>query len=144
MKKPWKWTLSIVAFCVLAPIVWTGSSLAIRFRAIDDGIVIASGFLNALRNHDYAAAHALMAPSEQEAVSVAALQRAQEQIEKRHGIWLSPAMKLEHHPDDALKHITYFYEVGVKDEGGMPLMVRVVHTTSGWRVLEYQYDESAA
>ena len=85
-----------------------------------------------------------MAPSEQTAISVTALQRAQEQIEKKHGLWLSPAMKLEHHPNEALDHITYFYEVGARDESGMPIMVRVIRIDGGWRVLEYQYDDSPA
>lgn len=53
-------------------------------------------------------------------------------------------MQLEHHPNDALDHITYFYEVNADQEKGMPVMVRVVRTSDGWRVLEYQYDESAA
>ncbi len=144
MKTQWKWAIGIFLFCLLAPIIATVISLGVRFHAIDEGSVVASGFLNALRNHDYTTAHTLMAPSEQAAISVTAIQRAQEQIEKKHGSWLSPAMKLEHHPNEALDHITYFYEVEARDGSGMPIMVRVIRTDSGWRVLEYQYDDSPA
>ena len=96
-----------------------------------------------------------MAPSEQAAISVTALQRAQEQIEKKHGPWISPANCNERHPDDALDCITYFYpmrddgvtyfySVESKPDGDMEIMVRAVRTDSGWRVLEYQYDDGPA
>ncbi len=75
---------------------------------------------------------------------MAALQRGQEQIEKRKGRWLSPAYPNEIHPNDALDHITYFDTVRIKPEEEMLVFVRLVRTGNGWRVLEYQYDDGPA
>ncbi len=144
MKKQWKWVIGIVVFCILAPIVSFATYIGIRGHAMNSGAAIAAQFLGDLRSHDYVAAHALMAPSEQAAISVTALQKAQEQIEKKHGPWISSATCNEQHPDDALDHIAYFYDGGVKRDEIMPLMVRVVRTDDGWRVLEYQYDDDPA
>ena len=144
MKKQWKWAIGVVVFCILAPIIWTTVSLGVRFHAIDDGAVVASEFLGALRSHNYAAAQVLLAPSKQATTSVAAIQRAQEQIEMQKGLWLTPAERNESHPNQALNEIIYFYSVGVKSNGGMPIMVRVIRIDSEWRILEYQYDDDPA
>ncbi len=146
MKKQWKWAIGIVVFCILAPIAWTITSLGLRFHAEDDGAAVVSQFLAVLNAHDYTKAHALMAPSEQAAVSVAAVQEAQEQIEKKHGgHWVSPAMPNERHANEAVDHITFFYTVDFKKQyDEIFMMVRVVHTDDGWRVLEYHYDFGAA
>ncbi len=154
MKKQWKWAIGIVLFCILALPVLFVAHIAMRSRAVNGGATVAAQFLEALRNHDYPAAHALMAPSEQATVSVPALQKAQEQIEKKHGPWISPASCNERHPDDALDRITYlypmrndcvtyFYSVETKPDGDMEIMVRAVRT-NGWRILEYQYDDGPA
>lgn len=155
MKKQRKWAIGIVLFCLLAPIVLFVTHIGMRSHAISGGAAVAARFLGALRSHDYVTAHALMAPSEQAAVSVIALQRGQQQIEKKKGQWLSPAELNEYHPDDALDRsayfypmrndcITYFYSVAPDHRDEMPIMVRSVHTDNGWRVLEYQYDDSPA
>ena len=85
-----------------------------------------------------------MAPSEQAVVPAAVLQRAQEQIERRKGRWISPAELNEYHPNDALDRATYFYSVSTDHGDGMPIMIRVVRAGDGWRVLEYQYDDDPA
>ncbi len=144
MKKQWKWAIGIAAFCILTPIISTITSLGIRSHAINSGAAIVAEFLGDLRSHDYTKAHALMAPSEQAAVSVTALQKAQEQIEKKHGRWLSAATGDEYHPNSALNQITYFYDARVEKDEDMWLMVQVVRTNGGWRVSEYHYDYSPA
>lgn len=155
MKKQWKWTIGLVLFCILTPIVLFVTHFGVRSYAENSGVRVASRFLEALRRHDYVMAHALMAPSEQDAISVIALQEAQAEIEKKHGRWLSSASCNERHPDDALDRITYFYpmrndgvtyfySVETKLDGGMEIMVRAVRTDDGWRVLEYQYDNGPA
>ena len=156
MKKQWKWTIGIVVFCLLAPIVLFVTHFGVRSCAENSGGRVASRFLAALGRHDYVMAHALMAPSEQAGITVTALQRGQKQIEKKHGLWLSSASCNERHPDDALERITYFYPMrndGVTyfysvetklDDGVMEIMVRAVRTDDGWRVLEYQYDDGPA
>lgn len=144
MKKQWKWVLIVAAFCILAPIISTITSLGLRSHAINSGAVIVAGFLGDLRSHDYTEAHAFMAPSEQAAVSVTALQKAQEQIEKKHGRWLSAATGDEYHPNNALNKITYFYDAPVETGEDMWLMVQVVRTNGGWRISEYHYDYSPA
>lgn len=154
MKKQWKWAIGIVLFCILAPIVLFATHIGMRSHAVNGGAAVAARFLEALRSHNYPAAYALMGPSEQAAVSVVALQRGQQQIEKTKGRWLSPAELNEYHPDDALDRtayfypmrndcITYFYSVAPDHSDQMPNMVRSVHTDNGWRVLEYQYDGPA-
>jgi hypothetical protein len=144
MKKQWKWAIGIMAFCILAPIISTITSLELRSHAINSGATSVAEFLGDLRNHDYIKAHALMAPSEQAAVSETALQKAQEQIEKKHGRWLSAATGDEYHPNNALNQITYFYDARVEKDEDMYLMVQVVQTNGGWRVSEYHYDYSPA
>ena len=85
-----------------------------------------------------------MAHSEQAAISVTALQNVQEQIGKKHGPWVSPALCDEQHPNEAVDHITYFYDGGVRRGEIMPLMVRVVRTDDGWQVSNYQHDYNPA
>lgn len=144
VKKQWKWAIGIVVFCILAPIVWAVTAESVRTHAMFSGAAVVSQFLGDLRSHDYPAAYALMAPSEQATISMAALQRGQEQIEKRKGRWLFAASPNEIHPNDALDHITYFDTVRVKPEDEMFVFVRLVRTDSGWRVLEFQYDDGPA
>ena len=144
MKKQWKWAIGIVVFCIFAPVVWAVTAEGIRSHAMFSGAAVVAQFLCDLRNHNYAAAHALLAPSEQAAISVTALQRGQEKIEKRKGRWLFPASPNEIHPNDALDHITYFDTVRVKPEEDMYVFVRLIRTDNGWCVLEYQYDDGPA
>ena len=155
MKKQWKWAIGIVLFCLLSPIILFVTHIGMRSHTISGGATVAARFLEALRSHNYLAAYALMAPSEQTAGSVAALQRGQQQIEKKKGRWLSPAKLNEYHPDDALDRtayfypmrndcITYFYSVSPDHSDEMPIMVRSVHTDGGWRVLEYRYGDDPA
>ena len=144
MKKQWKWTIGIVAFCFFVPIFYAVTAEGIRSHAMFSGATVVAQFLEALRRHDYVAAHALLAPAQQSALSVIALQKAQEQIEKRKGRWLFPASPNEIHPNDALNHISYFDTVRIKPEEEMFVFVRLVRTDNGWRVLEYQYDDSPA
>ena len=155
MNKQWKWAIRVVSYCILAPIVLFVTHFGVRSYAENSGVRVASRFLETLRHHDYVTARALMAPSEQTVISATALQRAQEQIEKKHGLWVSPVNCNERHPDDALDRInyfyptrddgvTYFYSVETKLDGGMEIMVRAVRTDDGWRVLEYQYDDGPA
>ncbi len=153
MNKQWKWAISIVLFCLFAPIVLFVTHIAVRSYAENSGFRVASRFLEALRNHDYIAAHALMTPTEQTAISITVLQKAQEQIEKKHGSWISPATCNEQHPDDALDRatnfypmkndcITYFYSVLTEHDDEL-IIVRGIRTDDGWRVLEYHYDDPA-
>ncbi len=145
MKKQWKWAIGIVVFCILAPIASTITSIGLRFHARVGGTAVVSQFLAALDTHDYTSAHALMAPAEQTAVPVTTLAEAQEQFEKKLGRWTAPAEMNEFHPDNALDDITYFYTVAFKNQDDdTDIMVRVVRTNKGWRVLEYHYDYSPA
>ena len=144
MKKQWKWAIGIVLFCLLALIVLAVTAEGIRSHAMFSGADVVAQFLGDLRSHDYVAAHALLAPSKQSALSVTAMQKSQEQIEKRKGRWLFAASPNEIHPNEALDHITDFDTVRVKPEEEMFVFVRLVRTDSGWRVLEYQYDDGPA
>ena len=144
MNKQWKWAIGIVAFFILAPIALGMTALGIRSHAIHGGASVVVQFLGALRDHNYVAAHALLAPPKQAAVSVTTLQKAQEQIEKKKGRWLFPADPNEVHPNSRLDSIVYFYTVRIKPQEEMYVFVRTVRTSDGWRVSEYEYDSGPA
>ena len=144
MKKQWKWAIGIVVFCILAPLVSFATYIGIRGHAMNNGAAIVAQFLGDLRSHNYTQAHALMVPSEQATISVTALQKAQEQIEKKKGRWLFPAEPNEFHPNDTLDDIWYLYTVRVKPDDDMYVSVRVIQTADSWRVLEYHYDDDPA
>ena len=143
MRKPWKWVIAGAALLVALLVAPTVVSLQLRLRSRDEVAATATRFLSALDAHDYAGAHALLDTSQQQAITLGAMQRAEEDIEKKHGKPFGKPVVDEYHPNQDLTGVVLscdnFYQ-----NGGGPIRIVMAKTPGGWRVSEYHYDSSPA
>ena len=143
MKKPWEWIVAGAVLLVVLLVSSTVASLQLRSRAVGEASKAGTRFLSALDAHDYAGAHALLDTSQQQAVTLSAMQRAEEDIEKKHGKPLGNPVVDEYHPNQDLTSVTLSCDNAYQDGGG-PIRVVMAKTPGGWRVSEYHYDFSPA
>lgn len=135
MKNPWKWVITGTALVTALLVV----SLQLRSRAVGEAAATATSFLSALDSHNYAGAHDLLDAPQQQAVTPGAMQRAEEEMEKKHGEPLGKPLVDEYHPSQDLTSVTLSCDNSYQ-RGGDPIRVVMVKTALGWRVSEYRYD----
>ena len=143
MKKPWKWVIVSLALLVVFVVASTAVSLQSRFHARDEAAATATRFLSALDAHDYTGAHTLLDVSQQQAITLSAMQKAEEDIEKKHGKTIGKPIVDEYHPSQDLTSVTLSCD-NAYQRGGGPIRVVMAKTPDGWRVSEYRYDFSPA
>ncbi len=143
MKKPWRWVIAGSALLVVLVMASTAIPLQLRFHARDEAAATATRFLSALDGHDYAGAHALLDASQQEAVTLSAMRKAEEEIEKKHGRAVGKPAVDEYHPSQDLTRVSLSCD-NAYQRGGGPIRVVMARTPGGWRVSEYRYDFSPA
>ena len=143
MKKYGKWLLFGSILVLLLWIVPIVQVFQMRRHAITHAAATASRFLTALNTHDYVAAHALFASSQQQTLSLTALQDAENQIEKKHGKASGQFTLNEYHPSLALTTIVLFYENDYQRQSE-PVRITMILTQIGCQVQEYRYDTSPA
>lgn len=143
MKETRKWVMGGSVLVLVSLVANTAVSLRQRSHAVTEASATATRFLSDLNTHDYAGAYALLDARQQRALTVAAMQTAEEQIEKKHGKPLGRREVDEYHPNQRLTTITLSCS-NIYQKESEPIRVVLTRTTDGWRVQEYRYDFSPA
>ncbi len=146
MKKKRRWISAIVLFLSAAPFAWAGwvvLSAEKRFLARDAADGVGSEFVNALTAHKYEAAHALLTATQQRMLSAGAIQKAEEQAEKKYGKPTRRGAIDEYAVDKNLESARFLYDNTFQSNQRL-FLVALVCTDGKWQVTRYQYDYNPA
>jgi hypothetical protein len=146
MKRQRKWVVGTVLILIAAPFAWAAwimLSAEQRFLARDAAGGVGSEFMNALMAHKYEDAHALLTTAQQRALSVSAIQKAEEQAEEKYG---EPTRRYaidEYAVNKGLKSARFLFDNTYQNKKGL-FLVSLVCTAGKWQVTKYQYDYNPA
>lgn len=139
MKKVWKQIIAGTVLLFVSLIIYEVVSLKVESLALEEAATTAKHFLEDLNTHDFAGAHTLLDTPQQRTITLAAMQVAEEQIEKKHG---EPRGKPEVCEYNLNLHLTQarFFCCNDYQRDSEYIHVTLIKRTIGWRIREYRYD----
>ena len=146
MKKQRKWVVALVLVLIAAPFVWGAWILLAQKKKVEareSAGIIGIDFVNALTAHNYEDTHALLTAAQQRAISVGAIQKAEEQAEKKYG---PPTRQYEidkYALGKGLKSAGFLFNNTYQSKKEL-FLVTLIYTGGKWQVSKYQYDYNPA